>query len=383
MYFTNTPALNSMEAIMKKLPYGTQKGGGRFRRLYQYTKKDCDCRLCLYYRKKNGCTLTLCPVLDIRLGCGAATIGDAVKAVFKDAQNTAFQKRLSQIYHRKDDAEMIFQNNRHKQIFEAERLSMRKPGKKTLAVLYLLTADHMTTLSSVQSRFPQTEKNISKKLLTISTVIYRSSLRGSISHLKINYIQSRKFLVLLVMKTVGKSCCTCRIPHLPPHLFRWIFLIRLYFPKKKKAPTLPEVYHKAIANIPLLNLASTRDDVSFGAHAFLDWADALENGKFDNVPVEDLDLWPHYSAYLCIIASNVSFPHFLNRAKKLCPDIKELPAIDAIMEKMHAHIGEFCNIEGGFGMEEYKLKDRELMRPVCEMIRKYAGFYNELLAAFN
>ena len=52
MYFTNTPSLNSMEAIMKKLPYGTQKGGGRFRRLYQYTKKDCDCRLCLYYRKK-------------------------------------------------------------------------------------------------------------------------------------------------------------------------------------------------------------------------------------------------------------------------------------------------------------------------------------------
>ena len=141
MYFTNTPALNSMEAIMKKLPYGTQKGGGRFRRLYQYTKKDCDCRLCLYYRKKNGCTLALCPVLDIRLGCGAATIGDAVKAVFKDAQNTAFQKRLSQIYHRKDDADMIFQNNRHRQIFEAERLNLRKPGKKALAVLYLLTAD--------------------------------------------------------------------------------------------------------------------------------------------------------------------------------------------------------------------------------------------------
>ena len=35
---------------------------------------------------------------------------------------------------------MIFQNNRHRQIFEAERLSMRKPGKR-LAVLYLLTAD--------------------------------------------------------------------------------------------------------------------------------------------------------------------------------------------------------------------------------------------------
>ena len=173
MYFTNTPALNSMEAIMKKLPYGTQKGGGQFRRLYQYTKKDCDCRLCLYYRKKNGCTLTLCPVLDIRLGCGAAPIGDAVKAVFKDAQNTAFQKRLSQIYHRKDDAEMIFQSNRHKQIFEAERLSMRKPGKKTLAVLYLLTADHTLWIKTKHLFTPNGKVDLKSVCLgNVSTDIY-------------------------------------------------------------------------------------------------------------------------------------------------------------------------------------------------------------------
>lgn len=59
MYFTDTPTLNSIEAIMKKLPYGIQKGGGRFRSPYKYTKKDCDCRLCLYYRKKTGCTVRL------------------------------------------------------------------------------------------------------------------------------------------------------------------------------------------------------------------------------------------------------------------------------------------------------------------------------------
>lgn len=153
--------------------------------------------------------------------------------------------------------------------------------------------------------------------------------------------------------------------------------------EKKKTPTLPEVYRQAIANIPSLNLASPRDGISFGAHAFLDWAEALENGKFDDIPVEDLDCWPHYGAYLCIIASNVSCPHFLNRANKLCPDIRELPAINAVMEKMRTHMDEFRGLEGGFGMEEYKLKDRELMRPVCEIIRKYAAYYNELLAAFD
>lgn len=141
MYFTDTPTLNSIEAILKKLPYGTQKGGGRFRTPYKYTKKDCDCRLCLYYRKKTGCIEDICPVLNIRLGCGAASISEAVKTVFKDAKNAAFQKRLSQIYNRKDDATMMFQNNRHKQIFETERLNLRKPSKKALAILYLLTAD--------------------------------------------------------------------------------------------------------------------------------------------------------------------------------------------------------------------------------------------------
>ena len=105
MYFTNTPSLNSMEAMMKRPPGGIQRGGGRNCSLYKYTGKDCDCKFCLYYRKKDGCTVQVCPVLDIRLACGAASAGDAVKAVFRDAQNTAFQKRLSQIYHRKDDAE--------------------------------------------------------------------------------------------------------------------------------------------------------------------------------------------------------------------------------------------------------------------------------------
>ena len=141
MYFTNTPSLNSMEAIMKKLPCGSQRGGDRFRSPYKYTRKDCDCRFCLFYRKETGCAEAGCPVLDVRLGCGAASIGEAVKTVFKDAKNTAFQKRLFQIYNRKDDADMIFQSNRHRQIFEAERLNLRKPGKKALAVLYLLTAD--------------------------------------------------------------------------------------------------------------------------------------------------------------------------------------------------------------------------------------------------
>lgn len=39
MYFTNTPSLNSMEAMMIRTPNGVQRGGGKNRSPYKYTKK--------------------------------------------------------------------------------------------------------------------------------------------------------------------------------------------------------------------------------------------------------------------------------------------------------------------------------------------------------
>lgn len=139
MYFTNTPSLNSMEAIMQRPPVGNQRGGGRLHGAYPFRKADCACRLCLYYRKKKGCSMEVCPVLDVRLTCGAASFYEAIHAAFADARHTPFQRRLSHLYGRKDDAPMIFQTDQHKQRFEAQKLYLRKPGHRSLAVLYLLT----------------------------------------------------------------------------------------------------------------------------------------------------------------------------------------------------------------------------------------------------
>ena len=174
MYFTNTPSLNSMEAIMK---HPARRHTARRRsENAAHTNTPGETAIADFVSttgKKTDAPVTLCPVLDIRLACGAASIGDAVKAVFKDVQNTAFQKRLSQIYHRKDDAEMIFQNNRHKQIFEAERLSMRKPGKKVLAVLYLLTADHTLWIKTKHLFTPNGKVDLkSVRLGNVSTDSY-------------------------------------------------------------------------------------------------------------------------------------------------------------------------------------------------------------------
>lgn len=157
----------------------------------------------------------------------------------------------------------------------------------------------------------------------------------------------------------------------------------VFVEEKTQAPALPDVYRQAIANIPALNVAPPRDGVSFGVQAFLDWAENIENGRFDDVPTDEIDIWRHYGEYLCIIASNVCCPFFLNRAKELCPDVKELAAIDVVMQKMDADIHAFMGLAGGFDMNKPTLKDREAMRPACEMIRQFAAHYNEFLAIFG
>ena len=143
MYFTNTPSINRMEVIMKQPPGYRQRGGGRKRKPYQYTKADCSCRLCLYYQKGNGCAVSVCPVLDIRLECGAASLEEAVQSTFQEVKHPLFQRQLQKIYREKrDDEWLLYQNTLHRKIFETEMLNLRSPDNKAMAVLYLLTADH-------------------------------------------------------------------------------------------------------------------------------------------------------------------------------------------------------------------------------------------------
>ena len=107
MYFTNTPSLNSMEAIMKQPPGYRQRGGGRKRKPYQYTKADCSCRLCPHYQGKRGCAVSVCQVLDIRLECSAAPLEEAVQSTFSEVTHTPFKQRLQRIYKEKRGGEWL------------------------------------------------------------------------------------------------------------------------------------------------------------------------------------------------------------------------------------------------------------------------------------
>ena len=78
--------------------------------------------------------------MEIRLECGAASFYEAVRAAFADVCNADLRLRLSKIYG-KEKKTAMFQNDRHRNIFEMQQKSLRKPDNRALAALYLLTAD--------------------------------------------------------------------------------------------------------------------------------------------------------------------------------------------------------------------------------------------------
>ena len=181
MYFTNTPSLNSMEAMMKVAPHSRQRGGGRNRSPYKYTKEDCDCKLCLYYRKKEGCTVPVCPVIDIRLECGAASFYEAVKTTFSEVKHIPFQRRLQKLYNSKNGGLMIYQNALHKKIFETERMNCPKQNNRTLALLYLFTAD--SELWRRTKGFIRTDKVDLSNMHTFNFNLYNSIVSNLLFHL--------------------------------------------------------------------------------------------------------------------------------------------------------------------------------------------------------
>jgi len=142
---------------------------------------------------------------------------------------------------------------------------------------------------------------------------------------------------------------------------------------KKQAPPLAEAYRKAVLNIPALLKQPRKGDVYFGKEAFEAWARHLLVEDYAGWTDDQLDLWRLHTTYVCIVATNGSDLHFLNRAKRLCPD---LPFI-ADVAKEYAEMGRLWKEEmdatgGSFNLTKQTLRDKESRKRISDFIRRYA-----------
>ncbi len=177
----------------------------------------------------------------------------------------------------------------------------------------------------------------------------------------------------------------------------WVFV-----GEKKESVPLAQIYRNAIISIPQHFNVKT-DTYCFGAEAFRAWARDIENGKFDNMSVEEFDTWAYYTNYVCVLATNSGgCQGFLRKAQELNPDFTFLEDIgkqyiitgllwngnydtnDAFaVEYVKSHSDVVTDnletIGGGFNITLKALQDKQHREKIASTIYKFADCMDEIL----
>lgn len=153
---------------------------------------------------------------------------------------------------------------------------------------------------------------------------------------------------------------------------------------KKQAPPLADVYRRAVLNIPALLTRPRKGDVSFGGKAFDAWAEHLLAEDYADLEEDNQPPWRQHTTYVCIVATNGSCRHFLDRAEQLCPD---LPFIRDV-NKEYAEMGRLWKDEmdatgGSFNITKQTLRNKEAKKPIAEFIRRYAACCDRIVEIYR
>lgn len=97
MIFSDSPSQKALERMMTQVKGFPPRGSGvMVLRRFEYTAEMCDCRLCLYYSRKEKCTVSQCPCIEERIVAGAADRSEVMAETMKNIHNAAFPRRLNQ-----------------------------------------------------------------------------------------------------------------------------------------------------------------------------------------------------------------------------------------------------------------------------------------------
>jgi len=163
----------------------------------------------------------------------------------------------------------------------------------------------------------------------------------------------------------------------------WIFV-----GEKKETIPIKKICRDAIFNIPK-NFKIKTDKYCFGPEAFRSWARDIENGKFDNMPVEKFDAWSYYTNYICVLATNGSCCHsFLQRTQELNPDMTWLEEISRLYKRT-AEIWSNDNntdleaLGGGFNITLEALQNKETRTKITAKLNEAAVYMDEVEKIIN
>jgi hypothetical protein len=148
----------------------------------------------------------------------------------------------------------------------------------------------------------------------------------------------------------------------------WIFI-----GSKTRQRPISEIYREAIMQIPKLFNYSTNNDVTFGANAFRQWADDIENGRYDSYDNTNFNDWKDYKVYVCNLATNSGGPKgFLEKAYQYNPDFSFITEIINLYQRTGELWNELEAIGGGFNATLDTLQNPDKRKVIASKVRQFA-----------
>ncbi|MCL2603753.1 MAG: MerR family transcriptional regulator [Defluviitaleaceae bacterium] len=152
----------------------------------------------------------------------------------------------------------------------------------------------------------------------------------------------------------------------------WIFV-----GEKTQIFPLAQLYREAIERLPAI-LTKQTDTFFFGAEAFREWANTVENGWFEGITSKTFDDWGMYTNFICQMATNGSCCHgFLQKARELNPDMAYLEEVGKLYKRT-ADIWNNDNgndleaLGGGFNVTLEALQNKESRIKIAAKLREAA-----------
>ncbi len=150
---------------------------------------------------------------------------------------------------------------------------------------------------------------------------------------------------------------------------------------------LVHVLTRAIMDIPNCITRASKNGMSYGKQAFLDWADSLVDGRISELT--DCNAWNIYISYLCMAGENCYAGSPMIRDLMLkrvdiveTPAFSLLPDLQRIFDKERKIYQALLRMGAGYEITIEQLKSPEKMRPVADKIREFADCHDELLTIF-
>ena len=141
--FADTRGDRSLERMMTAIPGFKPQGHGThiFGR-EELTTEDCDCQLCLYYRrKKKECSLKRCPCIEERIYAGAASRKEILAELAGMINVPSFRKRITRHIKESEEKLMDYRNEKHRIAFTKAIEKLNTKDYALMSAIYLLTAE--------------------------------------------------------------------------------------------------------------------------------------------------------------------------------------------------------------------------------------------------